>query len=435
MGKWLKAILVLPALLLLAGCGRVDMPPQTKQPTVAEPRMQPAAADAGAAQGQLPPRAGTSEPDETRPPITPAGENTGTGVEIGGPATGKASSETPAHDTPDSARSGAERLEVKPPAPVTTPEAAGTNSAKPDRAETVGPDKVASQPTEPNKAETAGPDKVASRPAEPNEAARPAEPASGLTRFYEEYATILQTYVREDGWVDYATLNRHRLDLKSLLSQIDELDPNVYRAWPRQEELAFWVNAYNLKMLEVIERNYPIQSSRWLRLTWPPSDIRHIRGIWTDYKFIVMDEEFTLAAVEQQFFDKTFGDPRVYLAIMYATRSGPPLRREPYRGNGLNRQLDEQVRRFLSSPRGLQIDRRNMVVHLSAIFKPSWHGKEFVARYGTDRKFKDRDPATRAVLSFLTNYLSREDVDFLEVENYTLAYMNFDWRLNDGSEN
>jgi hypothetical protein len=434
MRKWLKAILVLPGLLLLAGCGRVDLPAQTKQPPVAEPRRQPAAADAGTAQGQLPPPAGTSEPNETRTLATPAGENTGTPREMDGAVTAKASSETAAHDTPEATRNEPERTEIKPPAPVTTPEAAGRKPAEANRAETAGPDKVP-PPTEPNGAEAAKPDEATLQPAEPHEAAGPAEPASGLARFYEEYATILQTYVREDGRVDYATLNRHRLDLKSLLTQIDELDPNVYRAWPRQEELAFWVNAYNLKMLEVIERNYPIQSSRWLRLTWPPSDIRHIRGIRTDYKFIVMDEEFTLAAVEQQFFDKTFGDPRVYLAIAYATRSGPPLRREPYRGNGLDRQLDEQVRRFLSSPRGLQIDRRNMVVHLSAIFKPSWHGKEFVARYGTDRKFKDRDPATRAVLSFLTNYLSREDVDFLEVENYTLAYMNFDWRLNDASTN
>jgi hypothetical protein len=35
------------------------------------------------------------------------------------------------------------------------------------------------------------------------------------------------------------------------------------------------------------------------------------------------------------------------------------------------------------------------------------------------------------VLNFLTRYLPREDVYYLEVENYTLAYMNFDWRLND----
>jgi hypothetical protein len=145
----------------------------------------------------------------------------------------------------------------------------------------------------------------------------------------------------------------------------------------------------------------------------------------------VMDEEFTLAEVEQRFFRKTFDDPRVYLALAYTTRSGPPLRRLPYYSAGLDRQLDEQVRRFLASPQGLQLDRRNLVVRLSALFKPAWRGKEFLGRFGTDKKFKDRDPETRAVLNFLTGYLPRADVYFLEVENYTLEYLNFDWRLND----
>lgn len=293
------------------------------------------------------------------------------------------------------------------------------------------------------------------------------------TAFHDQYAGILATYVREDGLVDYGGLRRRRLDLKSVLTTLDDLDPNVYEGWSRQEKLAFWINAYNLKMLDIIARNYPIESSWWLRLTWSPSDIRHIEGIWTNYKFIVMDEEFTLAEVEQRFFRKTFDDPRLWLVLTYASQSGPPLRTRPYGGKGsrgsverdpnrdasrlgtqagkrgsgrtedrlhgstlppesdLDRQLDEQVRRFLSGPQGLQIDRRNGVVRLSALFKPNWRGKEFVGRYGTDKKFKTHPPETRAVLSFITNYLPAEDVEFLEVENYSLEYLNFDWRLND----
>jgi hypothetical protein len=146
-----------------------------------------------------------------------------------------------------------------------------------------------------------------------------------------------------------------------------------------------------------------------------------------------MDEEFTLGEVERRVFRKTFEDPRVYLALTYASRSSPLLRRRPYQGHDLDRQLDEQVRQFLASPQGLQIDRHGMAVRLSALFKPTWRGAEFVNRYGTDKKFKTCDPETRALLNFLTAYLPREDVYFLEVENYTIEYMNFDWRLNDTS--
>jgi hypothetical protein len=248
---------------------------------------------------------------------------------------------------------------------------------------------------------------------------------------FDAYGEILMAYVREDGLVDYGSLRRRRLDLRPILMALGELDPNVYHDRPSQEKLAFWINAYNLKMLDIIVGNYPIESSWWLRLTWPPNDIRHIKGIWTDHKFIVMDEEFTLAAVEQRFFRRAFDDPRVYLALTYASQSSPPLADRPYRGADLDRQLDEQVRRFLAGDRGMQIDHRNKVVRLSALFKPTWRGKEFVSRYGTDKKFKDRDPPTRAVLNFLTGYLPREDVYFLEVENYALEYLNYDWRLND----
>jgi hypothetical protein len=409
MRKWLQAILILPGLLLPAGCGPVRTPGQAKQPTAVEPSVQAAAPAPGLQTREQSHPATSAASSETTPVVTPTPQNAGTAAETGGHTVARAGSETPIQEigkTKNAFAGEQEHVDSNTPVPVETSEPDSMESAQPDKAVP---------------------------PAQSNEPARSAGPNTAPAAFYERYAAILKTYEREDGSVDYATLGRHRIDLKDLLMTLDELDPNAYRGWPREEKLGFWINAYNLKMLEIITRNYPIQSSRWLRLTWPPSDIRHIRGIWTDYKFLVMDEEFTLAAVEQQFFARGFGDPRVYLALAYATRSGPPLRREPYRGTDLDGQLDEQVRRFLSSPQGLQIDRRNMVVRLSAIFKPSWRGKEFVGRCATDKKFKDRDAETRAVLNFLTNYLSREDAYFLEVENYAIEYMNFDWRLNDAS--
>lgn len=259
------------------------------------------------------------------------------------------------------------------------------------------------------------------------------DPEDALSCFYRQYGELLQQYVREDGRVDYSSLRRKRLWIKDLLQIPHKLDPNDYRGWSEDEKLAFWINTYNLKMLDVIARNYPIQSSRWLRLTWPPSDIRHIEGIWSNYKFIVMDEEFTLGEVERRFFHKSLADPRAFLAITYASRSSPGLRRRPYCGADLDQRLDEQVKAFLSDGDGFRIDHEKGIVHLSALFKPTWRGGEFVARHGTDKKFKDRPAQTRAVLNFLTRYISPDEVYFLEVENYSIEYLSFDWRLNDTS--
>ena len=82
------------------------------------------------------------------------------------------------------------------------------------------------------------------------------------------------------------------------------------------------------------------------------------------------------------------------------------------------------------------VRRRNRgatVVYLSAIFKPTWRGMEFVTRYGTDKKFKDRDPEIRAVLNFIAGYLSCEHAYFLETENYSIEYTDFDSCLNDAA--
>jgi hypothetical protein len=62
-----------------------------------------------------------------------------------------------------------------------------------------------------------------------------------------------------------------------MLAELSDLDPNRYTGWSNDEKLAFWINVYNLSYSISSPRNYPIQSSWWLRLTWPLSDIRYPR--------------------------------------------------------------------------------------------------------------------------------------------------------------
>lgn len=277
--------------------------------------------------------------------------------------------------------------------------------------------------TEPNEAE---PIKV-----EPNDV----KPPPTVT-FHDKCADILSNFVDDKGMVDYRKLKLKREKLKQLLNECAKLSRNEYNSWPREDNIAFWLNAYNLQMLKIIIDNYPIESYRWLHLLpgWEPDSIRHINtriGGINKQKFRVIDEVFTLPEVEQRLFRKEFNEPRVFLALSYATLSSPPLRNEPYYGSKLNKQLDDQAKKFLSSPLAFKIDRNKQRVYLSSILQPSSLGSEFINKYGTNKKFKDQEPAVRAVLSFLTNYISGQDRNFLEVENYTIEYMKYNWRLND----
>jgi hypothetical protein len=235
--------------------------------------------------------------------------------------------------------------------------------------------------------------------------------------------------------VDYTTLRRQRLRLKALLLEFNTLDPSEYRKWTKENKIAFWLNAYNIQILKIITDNYPIRSSRILRLYpgWGPNSILHIKGIWSEYKFLVMDEEFTLSEIDKRFFRKEFDDPRIFFAVSKGSLSGPPLRNEPYYGHRLDKQLDDQVKRFLSSPLALRIDTEKQRVYLSSLFQSSSYGKEFMSKFAIDKKFKDHEPTTRAVLNFITNYVSRDIVSFLETGNYSVKYMKYDWTINDGS--
>ena len=322
------------------------------------------------------------------------------------------------------------------------------------RVETVEPEPNDVEPArvEPNEPEQRGaePDEVVPAEPEPDEV-EPAsvepknvEPAqvepndlrlNQAVSFHDKCAEILKNYVDDEGMVDYKTLRRKRLELKALLQEFNNLDPNEYKTWPKEDKIAFWLNAYNIQMLNIITENYPIESSRFLRLFpgWGPNSILHIKGIWTNYKFLVMDEEFTLSEVDKRFFRKEFDDPRIFFAISRASLSSPPLRNEPYYGYKLNEHLDDQVKRFLSSPLAFGTDKEKGRVFLSSLFQSSSYGKEFISKFAIDKKFKDQEPTTRAVLNFITNYVSKEKVSFLEVGNYSVNFMKYDWTINDGS--
>jgi hypothetical protein len=285
---------------------------------------------------------------------------------------------------------------------------------------------------EPDEVEAAEPEPASVEPVEvePNDVKR-----GQAVSFHDKCADILKNFVNGKGMVNYKTLKRKRLDLAAVLDEFDNLAPKEYRSWPKEDKIAFWINAYNLQKLKIVIYNYPIKpSSRILTLYYSgPNSIRHIEGRITGHKFLVMDEQFTFAMIDKRFFSEEFDDPRIFLAISDACMSSPPLRNEPYHGHKLDEQLDDQTKKFLSSPLAFRIDREKKRVYLSAIFQLSSHGKEFSKKFATDKKFKDQQPTTRAVLNFITNYVSKQDVSFLEVGDYTVKFLKYDWTINDGS--
>ena len=327
-----------------------------------------------------------------------------------------------------------EANEVKPPAPPA--KTVAPQPAEPNIVFDHKPlmEKMAAQhtptKTEPN---THQPAIAKPAPAESN-AVTPQANAAAQTPSVElcsKCTEFLSKYVDQGGMVDYKTLLRKKVEMMNLLDNFKKQSRSEYNSWSNDDKLAFWINAYNLELTKIILDNYPIESNRMLRLFWPPNSIQHIKGIWDEHKFIIMDEEFTLRAVEQRFFKSEFSEPRVFFAMSYGSLSGPPLRNEAYCGRNLSTQLDDQVKKFMAGKHAFNIDHDNKTVNLSSILSTTWQGPQFVAKYGTDLKFKQQEPAVRATINFLTKYITPPEISFLETANYTVAYIRYDWTLNE----
>ena len=140
-----------------------------------------------------------------------------------------------------------------------------------------------------------------------------------------------------------------------------------------------------------------------------------------------MQEQQTLNNIEHDILREDFNEPRIHAALVCAAISCPYLRQEPFTGENLDAQLDDQVRIFISRPEAFEIDRANNEVRLSAIF--DWIGGAWVASYGTDDGFAGNE-GERAVLNFISGYLNEADSDFLQAGGYDISYNDYDWSLN-----
>jgi Protein of unknown function, DUF547 len=239
--------------------------------------------------------------------------------------------------------------------------------------------------------------------------------ASSAPLSYADYGTVLRTYVNADGLVDYPALQANPQVLKDFIVQLGSVSPDTYVAWSKNEKIAFLINAYNAITLESIVNQNPLKGS-----------IKDIFGVWNFRKHTVMGRSLTLDNIEHDILRKDFQEPRIHAALVCAAISCPPLRQEPYTGENLDKQLDDQVRKWLSS-QGLRIDRTQNRVSVSSIFK--WFGEDWQKTYAANDKFVGNEKE-RAVLNFISNYVSPEDKNYLEQGDYKLEYLNYDWLLN-----
>lgn len=255
---------------------------------------------------------------------------------------------------------------------------------------------------------------------------------SSFVEINEIYGRILTPeLITPEGLVDYGTLRRKRVDMIAAAKALKDMNPAVLMILSKEEKIAFWINTYNVCTLKLVIDNYPIEPKLYM-IFYPDNSIMQISGNWRAKFFEIQGLEYTLEEIEKDFLLDRYKDPRICFALSYASLGGAILRNEPYTAEQLNEQLDDQVRQYLESDRGLQINKRENVIYLSNLFTMHNHKEVFLkSEYAEIKKFRDRKPEEQAWLNFIWNYLPEEDKRYLETASYGIKFMKYEWLLNE----
>ena len=215
------------------------------------------------------------------------------------------------------------------------------------------------------------------------------------------FAELLARHVAK-GRVNYAGFKTDEARLDQYLKVLEQAEP---QRLDRDEQFAFYINAYNAWTIKLILTGYPGVSSikdlgSLFQSPWKKEIVR------IDGRLLTLDH------IEHDILRPRFKDPRVHFAVNCASKSCPPLLNEPYRGNVLDAQLTRVTADFLNQPAHSRLEGDRLWV--SAIFK--WFAEDF-----------DKD-----VVGFYLKYVRGDLKQKLEAARgrIEVKYMDYDWSLN-----
>ena len=211
----------------------------------------------------------------------------------------------------------------------------------------------------------------------------------------------MKEYVDDKNRVDYARLKENDIRL------LDRYLLDLGEKWPagmsETARKAALINAYNALTVRWIIEHYPIRSI-W-RTDKPFTTARHrING-----QGVSLDE------IETRL--RQMGDPHVHSVLVCAARSCPPLRREAYVANLLERQVKDNTLRWLSMRDLNEFAPEKHRASVSSIF--DWYRADF-------------EQGGMTLAGFLARF-GPDGAGSLGRENAKIEFKDYDWGLNDAS--
>ena len=230
--------------------------------------------------------------------------------------------------------------------------------------------------------------------------------SSALPVSHHLFDSLLQKHVDKDGWVNYEGIIQDSVLLNDYLIHLSKNPPDT-ATWTKQEEMTYWINAYNSFTLKLVIMHFPIQS---IKDIGSKISIPFINSVW-DIKFIkIGDHELDLNNIEHDILREKFNDPRIHFAINCASISCPKLLNKAYFASTIDKTLSERSKNFINDMNKNIITSKN--VEVSKLFL--WYGDDFTKK--------------GSLIDYLNEY-SKIKIE----KDAKISYKEYDWKLNKNS--
>jgi len=230
-------------------------------------------------------------------------------------------------------------------------------------------------------------------------------PASTITVDHSAFRDVLDTFAS----AGIVSLREQSGALERYRDTLETIDPDNLTA---PEALAFWLNLYNAGALRAAGQAFDEDMGSVLR----------VPGAFSAPWATIGAKRLSLDDIEHGKI-RRFHDPRIHGSLVCGSASCPTLRSEPFTGAGLDRQLDAQLRLFISHGGGT-LNRADNTVMLSSVFK--WYGKDFTSPQTMPNITPARTPRLRDVVA---NWFTDHDAAYIWANGPDVAFMPYDWGL------
>lgn len=228
--------------------------------------------------------------------------------------------------------------------------------------------------------------------------------ASSTPPSHQLWDQLVKSHVKANGLVDYKGFIREKPKLESYLRLLEAQVPDR-KTWTKNQQLAYWINAYNAFTVKLIVDNYPTKSIRDLG---PAIQIPLVKDVWHLKFFKLGGVEMSLDELEHGILRKEFDEPRIHFAINCASISCPALLNEAFVPERLEAQLTKVAVSFINDPSRNKLSAQS--VQLSSIF--SWFKGDFTKK-GT-------------LIDFLNLYANVKISPSARV-----TFLDYNWKLNE----